>query len=92
MARGISSRDAERAINVIVREREMRRKEYADDPEECYQKVREMNQVLDVLRWSEKLLEVPGNERRDGDDDRQPDVVSEPPIGMGMGPHGSRRY
>lgn len=56
MNKEVSKTGCEEVIGYVVKEREDRRRRYGQEPELQKQKVREMNQVLDYLRWCEKKL------------------------------------
>lgn len=59
----ISTEGVRKAIATVVSEREARRLKYEDDQRVQYTKVKEMNQVLDYLRWVEHLLSLGGEEQ-----------------------------
>jgi hypothetical protein len=65
VARGISLEKVEEAIRAAENEREIRRRMFAQEPKRQHMKVREMNVILDVLRWSRRFLLIPGERPRD---------------------------
>ena len=65
MLRGISLGKVEEAIRAAENEREIRRKMFADNPDKQHTKVREMNIVMDILRWGRQFLLIPGERLHD---------------------------
>ena len=51
----ITGGDVDRAIGYVVKEREARR-DSVEDPDKRYEKVLEMNKILDVLRVAENVV------------------------------------